>query len=123
MLKKELTPWRRVQRCYLPVPPEADEAVLDLYSRPYDARYPVICLDEQPKSLRADKRPPPPARPGHLAAYAYAYARRGPCTLCCSRSRWANGARPTLPPGARAWTGRIRGRPSRILRATARPSA
>ena len=81
MLKKELTPWRRVQRCYLPVPPEADEAVLDLYSRPYDAHYPAIRLDEQPKSLRADKRPPPPARPGHLAAYAYAYARRGPCTL------------------------------------------
>ena len=34
------------------------ERVLDLYSRPYDARYPVICMDEQPKPLRADKRTP-----------------------------------------------------------------
>ena len=78
-------PWRRVQRGYPPVPDatfvEAMEKVLHFYSRPYDAHYPAICLDEQPKSLRADKRPPPPARPGHLAAYAYAYARRGPCTL------------------------------------------
>ena len=54
----------------------------DLYSRPYDARYPVICMDAQLKSLRADKRPPQPARPGHPATYDYEYVRRGiPCTL------------------------------------------
>ena len=58
------------------------EAVQDLYSRPYDARYPVICMDAQPQSRRADKRPPQPARPGHPATYDYEYVRRGiPCTL------------------------------------------
>ena len=27
------------------------EQVLDLYEQPYDADYPVVCLDESPKQL------------------------------------------------------------------------
>ena len=78
-------PWRRVQRCYPPVR-EADfvapmETVRELYSRPYDARPPVICRDEQPKPLRADQRTPRPARPGRPATYDYAYVRHGSCTV------------------------------------------
>ena len=74
-----------MQRCYPPVR-DADfvvpmEKVLDLYSQPYDARYPVICMDEQPKPLRADKRTPQPARPGRPATYDYEYVRRVTCTL------------------------------------------
>ena len=74
-----------MQRGYPPVQ-EADfigpmEAVLDLYSRPYDARHPVICMDEHAKPLRADTRPPRPARPGRPATYDYEYARRGTCTV------------------------------------------
>ena len=90
------------------------ERVLDLcqYSH-YDARYPVICRDEQPKPLQADKRPPQPARPGHPATYDYEYVRRGPCTLWMFR--WAR--------GTRAWTGYTRCRPLRIILATARLSA
>ena len=67
------------------------EAVLDLYSRPYDARYPAICRDEQPKPLRADKRPP---RPGCPATYDYAYVRYGSGTvwLCGEpQSPWRTG--------------------------------
>ena len=38
------------------------EEVLDLYARPYDARYPLVCMDETSKQLIADTRPPlPPA--------------------------------------------------------------
>ena len=127
MIEKELVPYFYGQRCYRPVP-EADfgvpmEAVLDLYSQPYDARYPVIGRDEQSKPLRADQWTPPPARPGRLATYDYAYVRRGPCTLLAVRGTAARGVRPTPLRGARAWTGRARCRPSRILRATARPSA
>ena len=60
-----VSPRSCTRRCSVP---QADfvvpmEAVLDLYSQPYDARYPVICRDEQTKPLRADKRPPQPARP------------------------------------------------------------
>ena len=86
VLKKELTSWRRVPRCYPPVPPEADfvirrEAVRDRYSRPYDARYPEICRDEHAQFLRADKWPSHPARPGHPATYDYEYVRCGTCTI------------------------------------------
>ena len=52
----------------------------DRYRRPYDAHYPVICRDEQSKSLRADQWPSQPARPGPPATYDYAYVRCGPCT-------------------------------------------
>ena len=34
------------------------EEKLDLYGQPYDARYPVICRDEQPKQLLAETRTP-----------------------------------------------------------------
>ncbi len=57
------------------------EAVLNLYSRPYDARYPVICMDEHAKLLRAHTRPPRPARPGHPATYDYEYVRHGTGTV------------------------------------------
>ena len=125
-LKNELTPWRRVQRCYPPVS-EAGcavpmEEVMDRYSQPYAARYSVIGRDEPPKPLRADKRTPSPARPGCPATYDYAYVRRGPCTLWMFVEPLARGARPTPLRGARARTGRARCRPSRIICATARPS-
>ena len=57
------------------------ERGLDLYRRPYDARYPVIGMDEPPKPLRADKRTPQPARPGRPATYDYEYVRCGTCTI------------------------------------------
>ena len=57
------------------------EALRDRYSRPYDARYPVICRDEHAKLLRADTRPAQPARPGRPATYDYAYVWCGTCTI------------------------------------------
>ena len=57
------------------------EAVRDLYSQLYDARYPVICRDKPPKPRRATQWTPQPARPGCPATYDYAYVRRNPCTL------------------------------------------
>ena len=68
-------PRRRVQRCYPPVRDETFvgpmEAVLNLYSQPYDARYSVICKDEHVQPRRTDTRPPRPARPGRPATYDY----------------------------------------------------
>ena len=54
------------------------EAVLDLYSQPYDVRHPVICRDEQHKQLLADKQTP---RPGRPATYDYEYVRHGSGTV------------------------------------------
>ena len=36
----------------------AMERVLDVYQRPYDAAYPVVCLDESPKQLLRESRRP-----------------------------------------------------------------
>lgn len=57
------------------------EAVLDLYAEPYDARYPVVCLDERPCALRADKRAGLPMQPGQPERYDYEYERAGSCTV------------------------------------------
>ena len=83
--KDELPPWRRLQRCYPPVC-EAEfvgpmEEVLDLYGQPYDARYPVICMDERPKQLLAERQTPHPARSGRPATYDHEYVRHGACAV------------------------------------------
>jgi hypothetical protein len=57
------------------------EDVLDVYTRPYDPRYPQVCLDERPVQLLADRRPPLPARPGLPPREDYEYERRGTANL------------------------------------------
>jgi hypothetical protein len=57
------------------------EDVLALYEKPYDAREPVVCLDEKPVALHADVRPPRPARPGHLAKRDNEYVRCGTANI------------------------------------------
>ena len=37
------------------------EQVLDVHKQPYDPLYPVVCMDESPKQLIAEKRIPLPA--------------------------------------------------------------
>ncbi len=57
------------------------ERVLGVYKRPYDARYPVVCMDETPKQLIAETRTPIRARPGRVARYDYEYRRCGTCSI------------------------------------------
>jgi hypothetical protein len=66
------------------IPPEhnaefvaAMEDVLDVYCRPYDAKFPVVCMDETSKQLVAEIRPPIPPAPGHGERYDVEYERRG----------------------------------------------
>ena len=70
------------------IPPEQDgafvarmERVLDVYSRPYDARRPVVCMDEQPYQLLSETRAPLPARPGKEAVVDHEYVREGSCAV------------------------------------------
>ena len=42
------------------------EDVLDVYTRPYDAKRPVICMDESPKQLIGEVREPIPMQPGKV---------------------------------------------------------
>jgi DDE superfamily endonuclease len=58
----------------------AMEDVLELYSRPRDAKRPLVCLDELCKQLIAEVRPAQPAQPGRAARMDYEYERRGMCS-------------------------------------------
>ena len=60
------------------------EDVLETYERPYDAKQPVVCLDEKPVSLHADVRPPSPARPGRETRRDNEYERRGTANVFCA---------------------------------------
>ena len=57
------------------------EDLLELYQRPYDARRPVVCMDELCKQLIAETRVPLPVCEGHPALYDYEYERQGVCSL------------------------------------------
>lgn len=57
------------------------EDVLEVYRRPYDAKRPVVCLDETFKQLIAESREPLPARPGTAARYDHVYIRKGVVSL------------------------------------------
>lgn len=53
------------------------ETILDIYTRPYDPRFPVLCMDELNKQLVSETRQPLPVTPGHPARYDYEYQREG----------------------------------------------
>jgi len=57
------------------------EDVLEVYQRPHDPAYPVVCLDETSKQLIAETRVPIPAKPGHPARHDYEYERCGTANL------------------------------------------
>jgi hypothetical protein len=57
------------------------ELVLDVYKRPYDERFPVICMDESPRQLIDEVKVPIPASPGQPARYDYEYKRCGTCNI------------------------------------------
>ena len=70
------------------LPPEQDadfvcamEDVLDVYHRPYDAKRPLIALDESNKQLIGETKQPVPAEPGQPERFDYEYVRNGTANL------------------------------------------
>ena len=57
------------------------EDVLEVYHRPHDPAFPVVCLDETSKQLVAETRVPIAAKPGHPARHDYEYQRNGTANL------------------------------------------
>ena len=57
------------------------ERVLDVYKRPFDPRYPVVCMDESPKQLIGETRIPIPASRGIPARHDYESRRCGMCNI------------------------------------------
>ena len=83
--KNALKPWLTRRWC---IPPKANaefvwrmEDILSVYTRPYDPKHPLICLDEVSKQLIGETRCPRPMQPGRPARYDYEYERRGTANL------------------------------------------
>ena len=53
------------------------ERVLDVYKRPYDEDFPVVCMDESPKQLIQEGRRSIPMKVGQEARIDYEYIRHG----------------------------------------------
>jgi hypothetical protein len=76
---------RKIQ--YWVIPPDANsefvacmEEVLETYATPYNAAFPVLCMDEQPVQLFKETRVPIPASRNHPRRIDYEYERAG--TAC-----------------------------------------
>lgn len=76
---------RKIQ--YWVISPNADgefaacmEDVLETYAMPYDAAFPVVCMDEQPVQLTKETREPIAATREHPRRVDYEYGRAG--TAC-----------------------------------------
>jgi hypothetical protein len=70
------------------IPPKANaefvwrmEDVLEVYKRPYDPLYPVVCMDESSKQLVAEVRQPQAAKSKRVRRVDYEYERKGVCNL------------------------------------------
>jgi hypothetical protein len=70
------------------IPPDANAAlvanmedVLDVYHRPHDPEYPVVCVDETSKQLISETRIPIKAKPGQPARHDYEHERNGTANL------------------------------------------
>jgi hypothetical protein len=87
---------RKIQ--YWVIPPEANsefvasmEEVLETYAQPYDRRFPVMCMDEQPVQLLKETRVPVAATKGHPQRVDYEYERAGTASIfmfCEPLSGW-----------------------------------
>jgi hypothetical protein len=71
------------------------EDVLEVYTRPYDPRRPLVCLDETSKQLLRDTRAGQPPAPGRGSRVDYEYEREGVVNLflCCeplAGQRWVD---------------------------------
>jgi hypothetical protein len=77
---------RKIQ--YWVIPPTANgefvacmENVLETYAQPYDARCPVVCMDEQPVQFLKETRVPIAATKRHARRVDYEYERAGTASV------------------------------------------
>lgn len=67
------------------------EEVIEVYTRPYDRRYPVVCMDEQPMQLLQETRIPIAGTPQHPRRVDYEYERAGTASIfmfCAPLAGW-----------------------------------
>ena len=85
MQDNELKPWLKEEWC---IPPTQNaefvyhmEDVLEVYQRPENARFPLICFDETPVQLISETLQSIPAQKRHPERYDYEYRREGTANL------------------------------------------
>lgn len=80
----EIKPWQVKSWC-VPKPSAKFvakmEDVLDVYTRPYDSHFPVVCLDEVSKQLRSTPCGTQPTAPSEAARGGYEYERHGTANI------------------------------------------
>jgi hypothetical protein len=79
--KNELKPWK-VKGWVIPPEKNSDfvanmERVLDVYKKPYDPAFPVVCMDESPKQLIEEGKQFQSMKPGYETRVDYEYIRHG----------------------------------------------
>lgn len=57
------------------------ERILEIYNRPYDPKYPVVCFDERPCFLIGDVVKGLSMKSGQVAKEHYAYEKKGSCSV------------------------------------------
>lgn len=57
------------------------EEVLDVYCRPYEERFPQVCMDETSKQLTVETRAPIASSPGNVERYDTEYERNGTANI------------------------------------------
>lgn len=84
----DLKPWQEKMWCIAELDKEYIERmedVLDVYARPYDAKRPVICVDEKPVALFSDATPRLlPRGSGEILLKDYEYQRAGSANVFCA---------------------------------------
>ena len=87
------------------------EQVLDVYARPYTARFPVVCMDEQPFQLLSERHSPVSLGTGRGRLVDYEYVREGSYTVWMFVDPYrmlAGGVRVTRRRTALEWAEQIR---------------
>jgi hypothetical protein len=84
----DLKPWQEKMWCIGDIDEEyirRMEDVLDVYQRPYNEAFPVVCIDEKPVALFSDATPRlPPRGPGEVMIKDYEYVRAGSANVFCA---------------------------------------
>jgi transposase len=57
------------------------EDILDVYTRKYDKKRPLVCMDEVPRQLIGEVRPPISSKKGRVARFDTEYKRNGTCVI------------------------------------------
>ena len=76
-----------LKKCWC-IPPKENAAfvanmedVLEVYKRPYNPSYPVVCMDEKPYQLLGEARASLPMKPGKVKREDSEYIRNGTCSI------------------------------------------